>query len=247
MASYLRSWLSTQTPNPIPKFTKNTLKDEDDDADTVRGDDDNNNEDDSPPAFPSLNSAQRAGNSTSSSVPSILTDSDRMPPPPLPALATRRPGISASSSLGVPSTASSLTATTTTKAPAKKSKKVALAPGHGPLDWANLKKSGQDLRGVDTLMRIPMSVLKQHNKREDAWSAFNGKVYNITPYLPYHPGGERELLRVAGRDGTRLFSLYCSFTYIASSTNLFAVSTHAWVNLDYMLDACLVGFLVPDS
>ena len=54
-------------------------------------------------------------------------------------------------------------------------------------------------------MRIPPSVLKQHNKRDDAWSAFNGKVYNITPYLPFHPGGEKELMRVAGRDGTKLF------------------------------------------
>ena len=35
----------------------------------------------------------------------------------------------------------------TIKAPSKKaSRKVALAPGHGPLDWANLKKSGADLR-----------------------------------------------------------------------------------------------------
>lgn len=31
-------------------------------------------------------------------------------------------------------------------------------------------------------------------------------VYNITPYLPFHPGGEEDLMRVAGRDGTRLFS-----------------------------------------
>lgn len=54
-------------------------------------------------------------------------------------------------------------------------------------------------------MRIPPSVLKTHNKRSDAWSAFNGKVYNITPYLAFHPGGERELMRVAGRDGTELF------------------------------------------
>jgi cytochrome b involved in lipid metabolism len=37
---------------------------------------------------------------------------------------------------------------------------------------------------------------------------FNGKVYNITPYLPFHPGGEDELMRVAGRDGTKLFSAY---------------------------------------
>ena len=52
------------------------------------------------------------------------------------------------------------------------------------------------------------SELKKHNTREDAWSAFYGKVYNITPYLRFHPGGEDELLRVAGRDGTRLFGKY---------------------------------------
>lgn len=104
-----------------------------------------------------------------------------------------------------------------------------LAPGHGPLDWASLKKSGRDLRGVDTLLRVTPSMLKLHNKREDAWSCFNGKVYNITPYLPFHPGGEKELMRVAGRDGSKLFAL-----------------THAWVNLDYMLEGCMVGFMVPE-
>lgn len=60
-------------------------------------------------------------------------------------------------------------------------------------------------QGVDTLARISVSELKQHNKKDDAWSAFNGKVYNMTHYLPYHPGGEKELMRVAGRDGTKLF------------------------------------------
>ncbi|KAJ7261816.1 cytochrome b5-like heme/steroid binding domain-containing protein [Mycena haematopus] len=147
-----------------------------------------------------------------------------MPPPPVPSLAARTPGVpSASSSLLVP--------TTTTKPPktSKKREKVALAPGHSPLDWAVLKSSGVDLRGVDTLMRIPPSELKQHRSKDDAWTAINGKVYNITPYLPFHPGGERELMRVAGRDGTYLFA-----------------STHAWVNADFMLDTCLVGFLVPE-
>jgi len=62
-------------------------------------------------------------------------------------------------------------------------------------------------KGVDTLLRIPPSLLKQHNKRDDAWAAFNGKVYNITPYLSFHPGGEKELMRVAGRDGTKLFGM----------------------------------------
>jgi cytochrome b involved in lipid metabolism len=61
------------------------------------------------------------------------------------------------------------------------------------------------MKGVDALMRIPPSTLKKHIKPDDAWTSINGKVYNITPYLKYHPGGEKELMRVAGRDGTKLF------------------------------------------
>ncbi|KAL5525579.1 hypothetical protein ACEPAG_6915 [Sanghuangporus baumii] len=221
-------------------------------------------ETDAPPAFPALNSAQRLGaasipsakqsKSNGRMLPNVLTDTSLMPPPPSPGNALRVPGVPAptsrlgSNSLNVPSASSSLmpppsmmngsgsgntlgVPPTTTKPPAKKAReKVALAPGFGPLDWAALKSSGTDLRGVETLLRVTPSMLKAHNKKDDAWSAFFGKVYNITPYLPYHPGGEKELMRVAGRDGTQLFA-----------------STHAWVNVEFMLDACLVGFLVSES
>jgi cytochrome b involved in lipid metabolism len=117
----------------------------------------------------------------------------------------------------------------TTSKPKPRSKKVALAPGFGQLDWAKRTSSGEDLRGVDTLLRVKPSMLKEHRKRDDAWTAINGKVYNMTAYLPYHPGGEKELMRVAGRDGTKLFA-----------------ETHGWVNIDFMLDTCMVGFLVPE-
>lgn len=60
---------------------------------------------------------------------------------------------------------------------------------------------------MTSLARIPPSELRLHNKRDDAWAVFNGKVYNITPYLSFHPGGEKELMRVAGRDGTKLFCM----------------------------------------
>lgn len=101
-------------------------------------------------------------------------------------------------------------------------------------------------QGVTTLLRIPPSVLKQHNTPADAWSAFNGKVYNITPYLAFHPGGEKELMRVAGRDGTKLFGVLRPSSYLLRPSNLSTASTHAWVNVDFMLDACLVGFLVSE-
>lgn len=142
MTSYLRNWLysqgSTEQADGAPSI-ETSLAAEDDDAETVHGDDD-----DAPPAFPAMNSAQRAAQTDA--VPRILTDAQLMPPPPAPALASRRPG-----GLGVPSTSSSsslLAPVTTTKPPPQPAKrgKVALAPGHGPLDWANLKKSGQDLR-----------------------------------------------------------------------------------------------------
>ncbi|KAI5119643.1 hypothetical protein M0805_009004 [Coniferiporia weirii] len=251
MSTYLRSWLGgTPFSNPASTTEESEVSFSVSAPDAERSQEDNDSDADSdrtdtPPAFPALNSAQRLGSTSkldsSSALPKVLTDTQLMPPPPLPANALRVPGVppsragagGASSSLMPPPSASSTLGLppSTNKPPAKKFReKVALAPGCGPLDWAALKSSGADLRGVDTLLRVTPSMLKQHNKKDDAWSAFNGKVYNITPYLPYHPGGEKELMRVAGRDGTKLFSL-----------------THAWVNVEFMLDACLVGLLVSES
>jgi cytochrome b involved in lipid metabolism len=50
--------------------------------------------------------------------------------------------------------------------------------------------------------------VKQHRSEHDAWSIYNGKVYNITPFLHYHPGGVSSLLRGAGTDLTGLFNKY---------------------------------------
>jgi hypothetical protein len=143
MTSYLSSWLWTGTTaatTPEADTSTPSLRispppaahdDEDDGSDT-----ETEHNDDRPPAFPSLSSAQRVKAPTNSSrVPGALTDAELMPPPPLP---TRTPGVG--STLAVPPT--------TTKPPNKnrKREKVALAPGHSPLDWARLKASGQDLR-----------------------------------------------------------------------------------------------------
>ena len=37
-------------------------------------------------------------------------------------------------------------------------------------------------------------------------SVFAGKVYNMTPYMKFHPGGVDELMRGAGKDCTILFN-----------------------------------------
>ena len=158
MSSYLRSWfpsaLAAPPPPPVPEIAEHEPEpDDDDDADTItiQGPDDDDY-DDTPPAFPALNSAQRAGASSSRSngPPRILSTkvAGLMPPPPVPGLAKRTPGVPAttSSSLSVPRTPNTLALPTSTTKRPKVSKKVELAPGHGALDWANLKNSGKDLR-----------------------------------------------------------------------------------------------------
>lgn len=103
-----------------------------------------------------------------------------------------------------------------------------------------------------------MEEVKQHRSRDDAWLAVNGKVgaslqcrrcaaahhtsgpciaeraagclqvYNVTPYLRFHPGGVDYLMLGAGKDATALFNKY-----------------HRWVNVDMMMSSCLVGLLAP--
>jgi cytochrome b involved in lipid metabolism len=109
--------------------------------------------------------------------------------------------------------------------------------------------------------------VKQHKSYDDAWTVLNGKVYNMTAYLPFHPGGEKEIMRCAGRDGTRLFSKFIlllplqpvapdihSHGYVMDTQlnyfvyySFFLDLTHKWVNYEYMLKECQVGFLVSDG
>ncbi|CAJ0833596.1 14086_t:CDS:2 [Entrophospora sp. SA101] len=97
-------------------------------------------------------------------------------------------------------------------------KKIILEPGHSSLDWAKLKSSGVDLKGVSEIRNYTLEELKKHNRRDDAWSAFNGKIYNITPYIKFHPGGEKELMRGAGKDGTKLFN-ECFVGYLVGGSH----------------------------
>jgi cytochrome-b5 reductase len=88
-----------------------------------------------------------------------------------------------------------------------------------------LGSSGEDLTGLKgKTINVSHQELAKHNKREDCWCAVRGKVYNITRYLDFHPGGADQLMRGAGIDATSLFDEF-----------------HAWVNIDQLLAKCYVG------
>ena len=154
MSSYLRSWFTSvpAAPPPIPRIEEHEPEPEDDDdADTITIRADDGDYDDTPPAFPALSSPQRAAKSSSTrsnGPPRVLSHNGLMPPPPVPGLAKRTPGVptTTSNSLSIPSTPKNLALPTSTTKRPKVSRKVQLAPGHGALDWANLKNSGKDLR-----------------------------------------------------------------------------------------------------
>ncbi|KAL5009724.1 hypothetical protein ScPMuIL_012029 [Solemya velum] len=105
--------------------------------------------------------------------------------------------------------------------------KVVLKPGHSLMDWIRLGHSGQDLTGVNgKIMDISQEELEKHNKPNDAWTSLRGRVYNITQYMDFHPGGSEELNKGAGKDCTQLFD-----------------EIHKWVNAESMLQKCYIGKL----
>jgi len=47
----------------------------------------------------------------------------------------------------------------------------------------------------------------KHNKKEDIWVIIDGKVLDVTKFLPDHPGGEKAIILYAGRDATEEFNM----------------------------------------
>lgn len=106
--------------------------------------------------------------------------------------------------------------------------KVSLGPGRSLMDWIRLTHANPNLSGVNgRFLEVTYEELLKHNKKDDAWICLKGRVYNVTPYMEYHPGGVDELLRGVGKDATDLFN-----------------QVHKWVNFESMLEKCLIGKIV---
>jgi cytochrome b involved in lipid metabolism len=60
---------------------------------------------------------------------------------------------------------------------------------------------GGDTRTVET---HTLSQVSQHDQRTDCWLVIHSKVYDVTSWIPTHPGGEA-ILEGCGTDATELF------------------------------------------
>lgn len=51
-----------------------------------------------------------------------------------------------------------------------------------------------------------ISQVAEKNTRSACWTIVEDKVYDITNYIPNHPGGEDKILQICGKDGSQLFA-----------------------------------------
>jgi cytochrome-b5 reductase len=85
--------------------------------------------------------------------------------------------------------------------------------GFGLADWTRLVRTSRNLalrRDPSAPLRraISWSEIQTHNSPHDGWVVLRGKVYNITAYINYHPGGARILQKILGKDITALYDVY---------------------------------------
>mmetsp|Transcript_28020 Transcript_28020/g.39389 ORF Transcript_28020/g.39389 Transcript_28020/m.39389 type:complete len:210 (-) Transcript_28020:89-718(-) len=106
--------------------------------------------------------------------------------------------------------------------------KVAARKGFGLSDWNRLKRVSKDLAQLkgQPIRNIHPKEIKTHDSIHDAWISLNGKVYNITPYLHYHPGGVDIFKGTLGTDVSDLYKKY-----------------HPWVNADGLIGNLCIGYL----
>jgi len=58
----------------------------------------------------------------------------------------------------------------------------------------------------NTSSGLTAATVATHNIKNDCWLIITGKVYDVTEYIPFHPGGENRIINVCGTDSTTLFT-----------------------------------------
>lgn len=60
---------------------------------------------------------------------------------------------------------------------------------------------------VEKKVFITSAEIEKHKSRDDLWMVVNGKVYDVTPFVDEHPGGEEVLVDCGGQDATTAFEV----------------------------------------
>ncbi|CAI1620568.1 hypothetical protein SEUBUCD646_0M00940 [Saccharomyces eubayanus] len=72
------------------------------------------------------------------------------------------------------------------------------------LNWSN-DQIGNDPKLDMNKQKISPAEVAKHNSADDCWVVINGYVYDLTRFIPNHPGGSDVIKYNAGRDVTAIF------------------------------------------
>lgn len=96
--------------------------------------------------------------------------------------------------------------------------------GINQLSFNQMQKKKAPTKSFDA-QGLTWAEVAQHRTVDDCWTVVDGKIFDVTNYIPFHPGG-RKIMQGAGKDATDLFYKY-----------------HAWVNIDTILAKSYIGMV----
>ena len=65
----------------------------------------------------------------------------------------------------------------------------------------------QNVDGQDAVAQFSLREVSQHSQPDDCWVIVRGYVYDVSSFVPRHPGGNLITVK-AGKDITQLFDAY---------------------------------------
>ncbi|XP_027355425.1 cytochrome b5 domain-containing protein RLF isoform X2 [Abrus precatorius] len=78
--------------------------------------------------------------------------------------------------------------------------KVPFEKGYSQMDWLKLTRSHPDLAGLkgqSNRRLISLDEVRKHQAEGQMWTVLKGRVYNISPYMKFHPGGSGKRLHIS--------------------------------------------------
>ncbi len=75
-------------------------------------------------------------------------------------------------------------------------------PAPTPVTPTETKTPVAEIKPKDVYTLAEVAV---HNSQASCWTTIEGKIYDLTPYIGRHPGGEKNIMKVCGKDGTAIF------------------------------------------
>jgi predicted heme/steroid binding protein len=77
-----------------------------------------------------------------------------------------------------------------------------------PLNATLAPKAKEAAAGVvGALKEYTIDDVAKHTTEDDVWVALNGRVLNVTKFLPDHPGGKIAIMTFAGQDASAEFNM----------------------------------------